>query len=104
MLLREALPNLSRELITLLEAAREPGLAAQIDDLEMIERCGCNDSFCSSFYTAPRPEGAYGPKHRNVSLEPEHGMSILDVVDDRIMQVEVLFRDEIRSQLILLLP
>ena len=35
MLLIESLPELSRELTELLITAREPGLAAQIDDLEI---------------------------------------------------------------------
>jgi hypothetical protein len=102
--LGESLPNLSRELTTLLIAAREPGLAAQIEGLEIVERCHCNDDFCSSFRTAPKPSGAYGPNHRNVSLEPDQGMIILDVVSERIVYVEVLFRDDLRSQLASLIP
>ena len=104
MLLKVSLPDLHKELKSLLVAAREPGLVAQVDDLEIVDRCRCADDFCSSFYTAPKPAGAYGPKHRNVSLEPERGMLILDVVDERIVNVEVLYRDDIRSELMLLLP
>ena len=46
--------------------------------------------FCQSFYTAPRPDAGYGPGHRNVCLDPRRGMLVLDVVDGRIMFVEVL--------------
>jgi hypothetical protein len=48
--------------------------------------------------------GSYGPKHRNVELEPARGMIILDVVDENIVQVEVLYRDDVRAELRLLLP
>jgi hypothetical protein len=104
MLLNSSLPNLSRELTALLADAGEPDLAAQIESLEIVQRCPCNDDFCASFYTAPRPVGAYGPGHRNVELEPEKGMIILDVVDERIVKIEILYRDEIRAQLSSLLP
>jgi hypothetical protein len=74
MLLIESLPDLSRELSDLLIAAREPGLAAQIDHLEIAAKCSCTDDFCASFYTAPKPVGSYGPKHRNLELAPVRGM------------------------------
>jgi hypothetical protein len=102
MLLIESLPELSRELTDLLITAREPGLAAQIGDLEIVARCSCSDEFCASFYTAPKPVGSYGPKHRNIELGPAKGMIILDLVDDRIVHVEVLYRDDVGSKLALL--
>jgi hypothetical protein len=99
MRLVESLPDLSRELVELLLAAREPSLAAQIADLEIVAKCSCSDDFCASFYTAPKPIGSYGPKHRNLELAPARGMLILDLVDDRIVHVEVLYRDDVRSKL-----
>jgi len=96
---RIILPELSRELTELLITAREPGLAVQINDLEIVARCSCGDEFCASFYTAPKPVGSYGPKHRNLELGPANGMIILDLVDDRIVHVEVLYRDDVRSKL-----
>jgi hypothetical protein len=99
MLLNSSLPSLSRELTELLIAEGEPDLAAQIEHLEIFERCPCHDDFCASFYTAPRPVEAYGPNHRNVELELENGMIILDVVGERIVKVEILYRDDVRSQL-----
>ena len=74
-------------------------LAEQVSTLGIVARCRCGDDFCASFYTAPPPAGAYGPGHRNVELRSEHGLVILDVVDERIMQVEVLFDDEFRCVL-----
>ena len=48
------------------------------------------------FYTTPQPKVAYGPHHRNVEVEPEVGMLILDVVDGRVVAVEVLYNDHVK--------
>jgi hypothetical protein len=99
-----SLPEFSMELEQLLVEAGQPELASQVNDLEIVDRCHCGDSFCSSFYTAPKPVGSYGPKHRNIELQPRDGMIILDVVEEKITQVEVLFRDQLRSKLRLIFP
>jgi hypothetical protein len=100
----DAFPLLSEELQKLLVQKGESELAAQVPGLVILERCRCGDDFCATFYAQPKPSGAYGPGHRNVSLEPEQGMLILDVVDDKIACVEVLYRDEIRRQLLVEFP
>ena len=90
------LPGFALEIEDLLTKRNELKLAAQVASLEIVDRCRCGEEFCSAFYVEPKPQGAYGRGHRNVDLEPETGMIILDVVDDRIMQIEVLYRDEVR--------
>jgi hypothetical protein len=100
----EGLPELASEVESLLVAAGEAELAAQIPRLKIVDRCRCGDDFCSTFYVQPKPDGAYGSGHRNVALTPQRGMVILDVVDDKIACVEVLYRDEIRQELHALLP
>jgi hypothetical protein len=97
-------PTLARELQELLAAQSETQLAAQVPGLAVVERCRCGDDFCGTFYVFPKPSGAYGPGHRNVALEPKHGMLILDVLDDEIAAVEVLYRDEIRKKLLTEFP
>src|SRR5260370_22556076 len=104
MLLSNTLPLLADELQGLLIQDGEPELAAQVPGLNIVERCRCGDDFCATFYVLPKPEGSYGPDHRNVSLEPKEGMLILDVVAGRIACVEVLYRDDIRRKLYALLP
>lgn len=99
-----ALPLLSEELQQLLVQKGESELAAQVPGLAILERCRCGDDFCATFYVQPKPKGAYGPGHRNVSLEPQQGMLILDIVDDKIACVEVLYRDEIRRKLLVDFP
>jgi len=102
--LADALPDLAKEIEQLLRGDAEPELAAQVARLRIFDRCRCNDDFCATFYTQPKPEGAYGPGHRDVSLNPENGMLILDVVDEQIVAVEVLYRDEIGESIRALLP
>jgi hypothetical protein len=101
MLLTETLPELAQELQQLLEA-KKPELAVQVPTLRIVEGCGCGDGFCASFYTQPKPKGAYGPDHYTLLLEPTQGMLMLDVVDGVISFVEVLQRPDVRRKLIAL--
>lgn len=104
MLLTGVLPVFADELERLLMEAGQMELAAQVKQLAIVDRCRCGDDFCASFYTQPKPEGAYGPGHRCMELEPAEGMLILDIVDGTIAQVEVLYRDEIRDKLLVAFP
>ena len=103
-LLNQLLPEFSEEIKLLLVEAGELRLAEQISDLKIVDRCRCGDSFCATFYTAPIPQPSYGPTHRNVALDPEAGIVILDVEGEEIKCVEVLYRDEIRAKLHALVP
>jgi hypothetical protein len=104
MLLTETLPSFAAELEELLKNEGYAELAAQVPGLKIVDRCRCGDDFCASFYTERKPEGAYGAGHRCVELEPETGMLILDVVADKIVHVEVLYRNEVREKLLVLFP
>ena len=97
-LLDDVMPDFANELRDLLRADA-PELAAQVAGLRLHGRCTCGDSFCSMFYTAPLPDGSYGPTLRTLALSPEDGMVILDVVDGRIAAVEVLYRNDVRAAL-----
>jgi hypothetical protein len=99
-LLTDTLPAFAHELQRLLAEAGEPKLAAQVPTLRVFGRCSCGDDFCSTFYTQPKPEGAYGPHHRNVVLAPDEGTVILDIVGEQVCCVEVLDRPEIREKLL----
>jgi len=100
----DVLPAFAVELQRLLTEGGESELAALVPGLSIIGRCDCGDDFCATFYTQPKPEGAYGPGHRNVVLAPEAGTIILDVVADEITCVEVLDRPDIRELLLALVP
>ena len=102
--LTKEFPALAVELGELLQRGGEDELATIIDELAVVDRCRCGDDFCATMYTAPRPNGAWGEAHRNVALDPERGYLILDVLNERIVAVEVLYRDEIRRSLLTLMP
>jgi hypothetical protein len=103
-LLSDVFPELANELRQRLIAVGEPALAESVARLRLIDRCRCGDDFCATFYTAPPPRGAYGPSHRNIDLDPDDGMIILDVVDEQIACVEVLYRNPVRRRLLELCP
>jgi hypothetical protein len=104
LLLIEILPQLARELEELLKKHGKLDLAAQVSTLTVVDRCRCGDNFCSSFYTQPKPVGAYGPGHDCFDLDADTGMVILDVVSGVIAHVEILNRDNIRMPLLAALP
>jgi hypothetical protein len=68
-------------------------LARQVDALRVVSSCGCGDGFCQSFHTVPEQPGPYGPGHRNLTLRaPWRGYLVLDVIQDQIVFVEILYR------------
>jgi len=92
-LIRDRWPVLAGQIDAALRSADEAVLADLWREAHVVERCGCGDDFCQSFYTEAPPARAYGPGHRNVVLDaPWPGYLILDVVGEKIMFVEVLDR------------
>ncbi|MEU8122490.1 hypothetical protein AB0C21_27600 [Spirillospora sp. NPDC049024] len=92
-LVRDVFPDLIAELTALLAEEGEHELADCARDLRLVDECGCGDDFCQSIRTADHPRGRpYGQGHRCVPLSPSKGMLILDVVDARIMYIEILDR------------
>jgi len=77
----------------------EPALSAQVADLHIVGRCRCGDNFCATFYTAPRPVGSYGPGHRTIALTPAFGYLNVDVVGADIVQIEVLYRYDLKAEI-----
>ena len=62
----ELSPGLGRLLRAALVADGRLDLADSIEGLEAHAACSCGDAFCTSFYTGPRPDGAWGPDHENL--------------------------------------
>jgi hypothetical protein len=101
---RALFPDLVGELRELLTDSADSHLAEQLSDLVIVDRCRCGDDFCGMFYTIPPPEGAWPSPHRNVPFFTEHGELILDVVNERIAAIEVLYRPEVRRVLDEVMP
>ncbi len=101
---RSVFPEFSLELEELLRTSERPDLASRVGDLPVVDRCRCGQSDCAHFYTAPRPEGAFGPGHCNVRLTATRGLVVLDIVGDGIVAVEVLGRSDVKRRLDVWLP
>jgi hypothetical protein len=100
-LLQDVLPELSEELVIGLIAVGRRELAEQVPELRVWSRCRCNESYCTSFYVGPTPDGSWGDEgeHENEMPDVERGMVVLDVVSGVIRYVEMLDRPEIRDAL-----
>ena len=103
-LLLDVLPDLADELSTLLKQGGATELATQVPFLRLVDRCRCGDDFCATLYTAPKPNGAYGPNHESMSLNPSSGHLILDLVDRKIVCIEILFRENLRTRVLQIFP
>src|SRR5579862_9184726 len=98
-LLADVIPGLAEELKTLLAKSDFSDVVDQVDHLRIIDRCQCGEDSCATFYVVPRPIGAWGAGHENVSLDAENGFLILDLVNRKIVCVEVLDRNGVKRQL-----
>lgn len=103
-MLKDVLSEFAQEITSLLTEQGEPDLAAQVPGLHLFGRCRCGDNFCATIYAAPRPKGAWGPEHENVALDPVEGFLILGVVNREIVSIEVLYRDDLRKEVLALFP
>jgi hypothetical protein len=98
----EILPQFASEIERALAQDDRVDLAEQVQTLRVMNLCGCDDAFCSSFYVGPGPrfgkwkdEGDY----QNILVDVRAGMVILDVVDRIIRYVEVIDRPEVSEAL-----
>ena len=122
--LRQIWPDVVDRLKNLLTESGEIELAATVKGLEVYDRCRCGSDHCATVYTKPRPSGGFGPGHRNVvfwnantidldtrlrvgdtSTAPTTKYTaILDVVEDEIRCIEILYDHESRRRLVAALP
>jgi hypothetical protein len=104
LVLQEVLPGLASELEFLLRSDDESELADQIASLKIVDRCRCDSDSCATIYNVQKPDGAWGPTHRNIVLDVSEGMTVVDVLDEKIVCIEILGRDEITAQVLNLFP
>ena len=94
--LREIEPDLVIEIHTLLLQEGYPALAAQVAELKIYDRCRCADGFCGTFYTSPRPWPTRGTDDFTIGLSSTLSA---DVIDAKIVAIEVLNREDTRSRI-----
>ena len=104
--LEDEFPSLAAELRDGLDEAVEPELAAelagQVAGLRVVDRCRCGDDFCATMYMRRSPRESRS-RHRTIDVTMGTGIVHI-VLEKRIVCVEVLFRDDVRSKLLRLLP
>ena len=104
LVLAEVLPALATELERLLSEQGEVDLADQVRNLPLADRCRCGDDFCATLYMVPPQQGPWGPGHYTVPLKSRTGHVNVDVLGGKIVEVEILFRDEVRQRVLELFP
>ena len=122
--LRQIWPDVVDRLKNLLTESGEIELATTVEGLEVYDRCRCGSDHCATVYTKPRPSGGFGPGHRNIvfwnanTIDLDTRMrvgdtstaptteytTILDVVQDEIRCIEILYDHESRRRLLAALP
>ncbi len=103
-LLKNVAPELVSELQRLLAEEGEHDLAAQVETILIVDRCRCGDHFCATFYAVPRPGGPWGAGHRTIALSPEKGYLNVDVLGPKIVEVEILYRDDLKAKIHAAMP
>ena len=96
-LIVDVVPELAEEMERELRSAGYEYLAAQTTGLRMLKSCGCGDDFCASFDTVSVLEGPSAKKRYGVPLSDHH--LIVHVMEGQIIEIEILFRDDLRPKI-----
>jgi hypothetical protein len=123
-LLRDIWPDVVERLKILLMEDGGPELAATVEGLQVYDRCDCGADYCSIVHTKSRTRGEGGPTHRTLNFSQREGtylgrrgsignrrkspttkyLTILEVVNEEIVLIEILDDHESRRALITALP
>jgi hypothetical protein len=95
--LTDVLPSLAEELRGLFSLQGHLDLVAQLSTVRVHDKCRCGEDFCSSIYTAPKPEDAWRAGHETIVVDPREGMINVDLVNRTIVYIEILDRSDIRK-------
>lgn len=90
-------PELAAEMERELRASGDVALADQVAALRMVRSCGCGDDFCASFHTVSVSKTQSAKPRYGVPLSNHH--LIVSVREGEIVEVEVLFRDDLRPKI-----
>jgi hypothetical protein len=104
--LMERLPAFAVELEELLRDAGEMELASQVPQLWIVNRCRCGDDFCATFHVRYRFDqpAKRVQVNKTVALDALEGVVNVDVENGKIVTVEALYREDIRSAILTLFP
>jgi len=105
---KDLLPEFYGEVERLFLKLGRDDLMGQLSELEIVGRCGCGDSFCSTFYVKGGREinvvekNVVGSCHKEcIELEAERGTIIVDIDNfGCIVGFEVLDREDVEYELV----
>lgn len=95
--LRSLCPHLAKQLSDALLYAGHKRLAESVGDLTVVRRC-CKYSFCASFHTSDVSADTIANCGTRLVL-PVPGLTCVFIVDDEIVTIELLNRNDIRAAL-----
>jgi hypothetical protein len=100
-LLTDVDSEFAEELKQLLVKAGASEFAQLVARLPVVEPCDCDQPDCASFYAVPRFQAGWlwGRGGETIVLAPAQGTVSVDVVDGRILAVEVFHRRGLRGTL-----
>jgi hypothetical protein len=96
MTIEELFPSFVTELEQLLLNSAHPELSLQIRSLPVVARCLCRSKNCDHFYVEKPPATGYGTGHWILELNPKRGLIVLDLIEYRIVGIEVLDRSDVK--------
>lgn len=96
------MPFLAEEISEALTNMGQRHLASSIQDLEILERCDCDNSGCAAFYTAEKHTWS-GQKIKHLSPNVK-GLFSIDVCQNKIVFVEMMGRQDVRERLLAVHP
>ena len=99
----EILPEFAAELVAGLTECGEAKLARSVIDVEIVERCKCNEPGCVTFHAQAR-DSTPSPDLCARVIVPADGVTCIKYYMDRIVWVEALGRPKERSVLDAALP
>jgi hypothetical protein len=92
----DALPQFAAELARALNDAGHPALAESVCNVEIVERCPCNEPGCVSFYARPK-SSCPAPGEGDRIIPAMRGVSCVMHHLNRIVWIEALGRPEDRA-------
>jgi len=98
----DVMPELADEIREVLFDMGEYKLAKSVAALSLVDRCRCGEVDCATFYTMERAKWQDKPLKHVVPGKDD--ILEVDVLDDTIVCVEILDREEISAVLRRLLP
>lgn len=98
MKLRILMPFLAEEISAGLKSLGLARLAESVNELDIVERCDCDNSGCAAFYTAEKH--LWSGKEVTQVTPKVKGLFSIDIHKDKIVFIELMGREDVRERLL----